>query len=229
LDETLREIGKIIIQESNLKENVKLVTKSLEKFTEKVKELTKTHPNLVKWVFIFFKFLMILGPLIAIIAQAVIGFAALAYVAGILGITVGALSVSIGMILAAFILVGIALYLWFTRWEDIVGGAKLLWQDLTTWVVSLWDGAINSVIERFDKVKQKFLDIKNMVGDKIKGVKDSVTGMFDFSSSISQDSSSTTDINVNLNSPRGVIKNANSKTTGKVPGLNIGMNMADAL
>lgn len=40
---------------------------------------------------------------------------------------------------------------------------------------------------------------------------------------------STTDVNVNLNAPEGVIDSVKSKTTGNTPGLNLGVNMAPAL
>ena len=42
-------------------------------------------------------------------------------------------------------------------------------------------------------------------------------------------SRSTTDVNVNLNAPRGVVASIKSKTSGAVAGLNVGVNMAEAL
>lgn len=41
--------------------------------------------------------------------------------------------------------------------------------------------------------------------------------------------SSTTDVNVNLNAPKGIVQSVKSKTTGKVSGLNVGINMAEAM
>lgn len=65
--------------------------------------------------------------------------------------------------------------------------------------------------------------------DKLSGLK-SIGEFFGFGDSdVSVSQKSRTDVNVNLNAPEGAVKSVKSTTTGKVAGLNVGVNMAKAL
>jgi len=54
-------------------------------------------------------------------------------------------------------------------------------------------------------------------------------GALDFVGKVFTSERSQTDVNVNLNAPKGAIQSVKSVTTGRISGLNVGVNMASAL
>lgn len=228
-DVALMEIGQVIIQETDLKNVVKQLTGWIERATEGVKKFVKLHPQATKWIVIFLKVLTILGPIVMVIGQLIMAFAALQFVAMALGTTVGALVIPFLGIVAAIGLVLTAIYLWATRWEDIVGGAKLLWQDMGQFIKDIWDNAMSYVSGKIDAVIGKLRAMKDGVISSVKDFASPVTDLFNLNGSVDTFSSSRTDVNVNINSPKGVVRSMDSSTTGKVPNLNVGVNMGSAL
>ncbi len=99
----------------------------------------------------------------------------------------------------AFVLLGTAAYLWYRRWRDIVGGAKLLWGDLTSFFKSLasrWvalgsalvDGLVNGIKARFDSIRQTVGDLAGVVRERFSsllGIRSPSTVFMDFGANIS--------------------------------------------
>lgn len=228
-DVALMEIGKVIIEETNLKDLVKDLTGWIEKSTEGMKKFVKLHPEATKWIVIFLKILTFLGPVVLVIGQLIMAFAALQFAAMALGVTIGGLLIPILMFVAAVGLMITAIFLWATRWEDIVGGAKLLWRDMGQFVKDIWDNAMSYVSNKIDAVIGKLRSLKDSIVSSVKDFASPVTDLFNLGGSVDTFSSSRTDVNINLNSPKGVVKSMDSATTGKVPNLNVGVNMGAAL
>ena len=98
------------------------------------------------------------------------------------------------------------------------------------------DGVINSVTDLFnqfmafkDKIFGQLEEFKQRIVNFVSGISEKISAVFNISGDISAKNVSRTDVNVNLKAPEGVIKSTKAKTTGSIPGLNVGVNMTSAL
>jgi hypothetical protein len=80
-----------------------------------------------------------------------------------------------GVTVAAFALMGAAIYLWATGWRDIVGGAKALWQDLSQFIgsqVTRWRALGSALIDGLiGGLKARWESLKATIGELATSVK----------------------------------------------------------
>lgn len=84
----------------------------------------------------------------------------------------GIVTVSMLPVIATIGLVGAAAYLLYTRWDDICGGAKLLWEDLGNFFSKIGDkisGVFSSIAERFRPIREMISKYGPMLGMLIPG------------------------------------------------------------
>ena len=246
-----KELGDILVRELNLKEFIADLIVGINKFTKSVASFAKENPTIAKFLIILGLALAAMGPILVVVGQIVIGFAALSVAAGFLGTTMAAITFSFFAVASAIGLVIAAAVLLVTRWDDVVAGLKLAVQDLPGFFKFVIDSTFGLFGTSLQDVRGMVTDIIEatvnsinnaviMIADKIKAFKDRLTGFvsgvtsdiksfFGFSGDISTSSSSQTDVNVNLIAPEGTIESIKSRTTGSSPGLNVGVNMAEAL
>lgn len=144
-------------------------------------------------------------------------------------------------VLAALVLIPLALFLIIKNFGKI----KLFFQFLIEDIVELAGVIIRFLLKPvlffFNKISSAFgiifagiSKMKEKAGGALGKLGGSLSRLFEGEEIKVQaggelTSKSTTDVNVNLNAPKGVIASIKSKTTGAVAGLNVGVNMAEAL
>ena len=242
-----KELGDVLVKELDLKRFIADLIVGINKLTRSIGAFARANPTITKIIISFGLFLIVLGPIIAIVGQIIVGFGALALVAGLLGTTVAGLVLPFLGILAAIGLVITATVMLATRWDDVVAGFKLAIQDLPNFFKFIFDSVLNvfgtsiddigQMIDDFlDPIRLKVTDIIDgfmhrigRIGDILGNIKDAATGFFNFGGDISTSSSSKTDVNVKLIAPEGTVESIKSETTGRTPGVNVGVNMAAAL
>jgi len=86
-----------------------------------------------------------------------------------------------GVGVSAFLLLGTAAYLWITRWRDIIGGAKLLWTDLTTWLRGLaqrWLTVGAALVDGITQgIRNRWESLKSTIGEMAGSVKSTFTNL----------------------------------------------------
>ena len=155
----------------------------------------------------------------------------------------GALAGASLLTLGALLLIPLALFLIIKNFgkiklffkfliEDIKEFAGVIFKDLMKPVLSFF----NRVASAFGFTSDKIAKVKEQAGgafDNLPGSKESLSRLFEgeeikIRAGGELASKSTTDVNVNLNAPRGIIESVKSKTSGRVSGLNVAVNMAEA-
>lgn len=218
---TTSDLGTFLTEQFKLKDILADIITKVGDFRKRFKVFTENHPKLAKLIVILAGLLAILGPILLIIGQLIIAFAALQFALAFLGTTFAAISLPILAVLALMALMATSAVMVITNWEDMVGGFKLLMTDVSEYWSRTWDTMINKVKSFILDIRIKFQEIKN----SFKEFKDGALDVLSFGGSFDIFGSSKTDINVNLNAPKGAISSVQSTSSGKGPNMNIGLNM----
>lgn len=210
---TLKSIGDVMVKQFSLKDVLAKVIVKMNAMAQAIVRFAKEHPSITKFILVFIGLLAVLGPVIIVVAQLASGFAIVALAAGTFGIalspillTIGAIILVVGLAVAAFILL------------------KDNWKEISNVV----GGTIHHMILNFEAFLAKIVQIKDEIATFGGEVFDKIAGFFGFGGDVDVTQQSRTDVNVNLKAPEGAIQSVKSQTTGKVSGLNVGVNMATA-
>ena len=181
---------------------------------------------------LIFKFVGLRGVLVAI--KFILPGLALV----IKGVTLafGALASVSLLTLGALVLIPLALFLIVKNFGKIKQFFKSLIEDIKELVGVIVSFFSSKFFAAFKLVLAGISNIKEQAGralDKLPEVGGSLLRLLEDEEVKIQaggelTSKSTTDVNVNLNAPRGIIESVKSSTTGSVAGLNVGVNMAEA-
>ncbi len=221
----LAEIGDVLVKELDLKQLLINTVKLIERLTKAFVTFTKNNPRLTKLLLIIVGIVAAIGPLILIIGQLVLVFGALSIAAGFLGTTTLAMVAPILAVVAAVGLLITAGVMLLANWDGVVGGFKLLVDDVAEYWGRKWDTMINKIKSFVLDIRIAFSDIKRTIEEIINDPFGSLKELAFGSGQIDFNSNSTTDINVNMSAPKGVIDSVSSVTSGKPTGLNVGVNM----
>jgi hypothetical protein len=129
---------------------------------------------------------------------------------GAIGLSIAGIAAAVALITAPMI--GVSMIV-----AGIVALAAVFyvkWDAIFTW----FSGKAQWISDKFEALKGYASMIPGFGGD----------GAVDVNHTGDLNQNSTTDINVNLAAPQGVVKSAVMKTKGRVAGLNTGLNMAEA-
>jgi tape measure domain-containing protein len=221
--------GDIIVDVFGLTDGIAGLNEFFTELRGKIQAFAKESPTITKLVTIFVALLAALGPILFVVGQAVVVFGALTVIAGALGISFSAMVVPVLLAVAAAGLLIAAGVLIIQNWEGIKGGAKALWEDVSMFfsrmvdsVVQFGSAVVNSVLSPFREAKAAISELGAFAG--------SVFGFGDTEIKSEQtiNRTSQTDVNVNLRAPERAVESIKTKTSGKVPGLNVGINMMEA-
>lgn len=198
---------------------IKPLTVAVAKFftplVDGIGEIAKKNPALVQFA------------LTLTLATAAIGILSLA-VAG-LAVAFAFISAPVLLAMAAVTLLSAAGVLLVGRWEEIKGGAKALWEDVSMFfsmmidpVVNFGNAVVESVLSPFRQVRDLISTIGSSAG--------SLFGFGDTDLKAEQNINrrSQTDVNVILRAPERLIESIKTKTSGKMSGLSVGINMEAA-
>ena len=115
------------------------------------------------------------------------------------------------------------------NWEGIKGGAKLLWEDVSMFfsrmidsVVAFGQAVLTSVLSPFRQAKELITGFGSSIGSFLS------FGETELKAEQNINRQSQTDVNVNLRAPERTIESVKTSTSGKMPGLNVGVNMEAA-
>lgn len=106
--------------------------------------------------------------------------------------------------------------------------------NVTASMVEIVIGLLGKLFKLLLAVPQKLLgglglDVIQSLGGRISNLFGGEGGELDVTGSGTVEQKSKTDVNVNLNAPRGIIDSVKTKTSGSVSGLNVGVNMQEAV
>lgn len=222
----MAEIGDVLVKELDLKQLLIDTVKLIERLTKAFVKFTKTNPQLTKLLLIIVGIIAALGPLVVIIGQVVLIFGVLSIAAGFMGVTMWAAVAPILAVVGAVGLLATAGGMLLLNWDQVTEGFNSLIEN----VAEFWGLKIGFMI---NKIKSFILDIRIVFSDMkriMQGVMNdpfgSIKALAFGKDKLDFNSNSTTDINVNMNAPKGVIDSVKSVTSGKPSGLNVGVNMA---
>lgn len=222
-------VGDILVKNFKVKEVLDKAIVSIQNATSWVKKFSEEHPGITKIAIAFVSVLAIAGPLL--IAIGAIGVAAkvAAIGVGLLSSGFAVLTSPITLIIlaiGALIAAGVALY---QNWDTVKQMATEKFEQIK-----------NAILAPIEIAKQKLFGFADSVKSKFDGITDFFSDTFGFGDSnvnlnknteISGESlinnKSRTDVNVNLNAPKGVVKDTSQKTTGYA-NVNLGFNMVGA-
>lgn len=218
----LAALGDTIIEVSGLKDIMRSVIKLLDKFTAGFKKWADANPGMAKLVGILALVLMALGPILLVISQLVIGFAAMTIAAAILGTTVAALTLPILAVVAVVGLLATAAIMVVSQWDKMKAGARALARDIKGVFTDMIDNIKSGLTDWIKRLKEDIQGFKRFFGfgdaEITKAVK--------FSGDANMHQSSSTKIDIGIKAPAGAVELIKSVTTGHVSGLNLGVNMA---
>ena len=197
-------LGEVIIQQLNLKGVMTYLIGETSEFAKNIKGWAAAHPVLAKLATWFGVLVILIAPL---------AFAA----AGFLSI--------LGLMAAGAALLG-------TGVTALVGGFIAL---AAAFAAGYAFGTL--LVESFGAIKDAVVGTLKEISAQILRVQDSITGFvtgnvgkaLKFLGEVFVSEKSQTDVNVNVNAPRGAVRSVNSVTTGRVAGLNVGVAMREAL
>ena len=246
-----KELGDVLVKELNLKQFISGLIVGINKFTQSIAKFAKENPKITKFLITLAGILIVIGPILVIVGQMIIGFAALSIVAGFLGTTIAALGVKFLLMTGVIGLVVAAVVLLASRWDDVVAGFKLASEDFPAFfdkvldsvfqlfgtslgevrglITDLIETIVNSIDNAIQNILNKINSFKTKITNFVTNVSTDIKTFFDFGGDITTSNVSRTDVNVNLVAPRGTIESIKSKTNGMTPGLNVGVNMGEAL
>ena len=223
-----KEFGDILVKQFKLKEVVASLITKVNSLVQSLVKFSKENPKITKMVLIFGALLAAIGPVIVIGAQLASGFAVMALAAGSFGIalspiliTLGAIALAVGVAVAAFVFLE-------ENWTTIGGTINQMvinvqetWKGLSMTI----GGTIHHMGLIIDGIVSKIAGFKDEIADFATGKVAEIAEFFGFGGDVDVSQKSRTDINVNLRSPEGAVESVKSKTTGKVSGQNVGVNM----
>jgi len=218
--------GDIIVDVFGLKDGISGLNEFFGQLREKIRAFAKESPLLTKIIAIFVAIIAVMGPVIFIVGQAVIAFGALTLIAGALGISFTAMAIPILLAVAAVGLLITAGVLIAKNWEGIKGGAKALWEDVSMFFSRMIESVVDfgkTVVDNALSPIRSLMDLGASVGSFFG------FGETELNATQTTTQRSQADVNVNLRAPEGVIESIKSRTSGKVAGLNMGINMGGAL
>ncbi len=247
--------GDIIVDVFGLKEGIAGLNEFFGTLRERIQAFSKESPGITKLVAVFVGLVAILGPILFIVGQAVVVFGALALIAGALGISFAAMVIPVLLAVAAAGLLVAAGVLIMQNWEGIKGGAQALWEDVSMFfsrmidsVVAFGEAVLDSVLSPFRQAKELISGFGSSIGSlfgfgdteirvlmpeltpipEIKLVAPDMANIPELEARQSVTRQSQTDVNVNLRAPERTIESIKTRTSGKLPGLNVGVNMEAA-
>jgi len=170
--------------------------------TSLTEKFTALSPTFQKIILVVLAVVAVLGPLLLIVGAIITAMPIIT--AGLAGLATAFLFLvsPVGLLLAAWAALGFALFKIKENWASIV---------------SFISGSFESVVSKLSAVKEFFgFDGGDVnINKKMESI---VTG----------GQQSRTDVNLNIRSPQGAVESVSSRTTGKVSGLNVGLNMSTA-
>jgi hypothetical protein len=218
------EIGKVQF------EIIRPMINGLKSLTQRFANAT---PGVKRFVAMGLLVVAALGPIIIGVGGLVTAFGALTFAAGALGTTIGAILAPILLIpatIAAAVVAGTWLY---NNFESVREGAKAVIgmifkmvdaiKQLRQVSIDAVKGGIEKVVNTFSKVRGLVTGGTEKIGQFFTGEPERIKP-----GQLNTSQSSRTDVNVNLRAPQGAVESVKSRTTGKVSGLNVGVNMAMA-
>jgi tape measure domain-containing protein len=194
------EIGAVLIKELQLNEAMASMTKWIDGASKAFQGWAKANPTLLKVG-------LALGILFAVLAPLALAFGAFLTFLGFLAAGAAAIGATVGGVLA----VGAAI--------AVVAAAGAV-------LVASWGQIKAAVTGAIGEISKKIL----MIQDAIVGFAGGSVGKaITFLGKVFVSERTQTDVNVNVNAPKGSIRSVNSVTTGRASGLNVGVNMAEQL
>ena len=151
-----------------------IVTKVAEFITELANKFSTLPKGVQVGIIAFSGLVAILGPLLMIIGQVMMGISAIAAVLSPLHVTIGAvvtvISVAvaaIGLIIASIKKWG-AIAEWFRElWSSVCESAKAIWENVSSTIISIANNFVNSVKTSWEKLKNAITNtmfaIKNFI------------------------------------------------------------------
>lgn len=151
-----------------------IITKVAEFVTELANKFSTLPKGVQVGIIAFAGLVAILGPLLMIIGQVMMGISAIAAVLSPLHVTIGAvvtvISVAvaaIGLIIAAIKNWG-AIAEWFRElWSSVCESAKAIWENVSSTIISIANNFVNSVKTSWEKLKNAITNtmfaIKNFI------------------------------------------------------------------
>lgn len=208
-------IGDVLVKELDLKKRLAELADTVIRVVKGFENFAKANPSLVKLGLIAAGATVVLGPLL--IAASTLGFTlvALAPIAAVLGVGVGALVggfLAVGAAIAGVVAFGVVL---MNNWQQILVFQDQLVADIKAGFQSMVDDAKSVAAQ----VASFFTT--GAVGNVLKfagGVLDVVGG-----------AKSQTAIDLNISAPRGVVRETKTRTTGDSSGVDFQLNMQEGL
>ena len=198
MSQTMMVIGDVLIKHLDIKGLLDKFGAGLESLKVTVLSFTENNPGLTKALLIFIGIFAILGPILILVGSIMAGWAGLAAMATAIGIGVGALVATIGLIAVVIAGVVAAIVILIMYWDDFTYGFKTSWG----WIKD----AIKTAGDFYGGFIKKGLEMIGVVD---------------------ANSTNNTNIDVNLAGPKGSVEGVSSSSTGS-PNINIGVNMAGA-
>lgn len=200
ISQSMTAVGEILIKDFDIKGMLITINEKLEWFLNNIKRIAEENPKLVKFGLIIGAFLVVLGPLVAIMGTAVAAFGALAAFAATAGVGIGTLVAIIGIVPIAIAAIVAGLAALYVYWDDVVGFMTSSWQTL---------------VDKFNNAES--ISVFGLIRSGLE-----LTGVID------TNNTSNSTVDVNLNAPKGVVGDVKSSTTGGT-NLNVGTNLAGAM
>lgn len=243
-------IGDILVSNFKVKEILDSAIASIQSATEWVSKFSQEHPTITKVALAFGAVLAAIGPVL--IALGTLGIMASVASIGLGAISAGlaVLFSPITLIVAAIAgLVAAGIYL-YNNWEMVINKLSSLWSDFKNYMSEVFEGIKTTTSEKFEGIKdamlmpimmakEKILGFVTDVKSKFDGVKEFFSNTFGFGGTDSNldvtkrteltgealvNNKSRSDVNINLNAPKGVVKDTSTKTSG-YSNVNLGFNM----
>ncbi len=219
MDDLGEEIGKVQFE-------------ALLPFINVLKSLTSwlqdLSPTTKKFIGILILLIVAIAPVLLIISQVITALGALTIVAGAFGVTVGAIALPVLAIIGVLALLVAAVIMVASNWDDMVGGAIMLWNDFVSLIVK---GAIfiANAIKDFILAPMKLVGkMWALIGvDQVSKAVDAIDQKLTIGGDINTKSKSQTDVNINLRGQPGAVQSSGVKTTGDRT-ANIGFNTIEA-
>jgi len=225
---TAAAIGEVVNETFGLNKGMESLSNKLSTLPEKIKAFAAANPMITKTIIIVTGLIAVLAPLAIVVGTVAFAVSGLAIAFGFLSLPVLLVIAAVGLLITA----GVMLY---KNWEGVVGGAKLLWEDFSSFMIdglkNIYNGFIDFLIYPM-KMAAKAMSALGMDGFENKLIEFEKKISFDVGDKklgIDANSNMKTqaDVNINLNAPKGVVNSA--KAVSKGSPMNLGLNMAPSL
>jgi hypothetical protein len=239
-DDLRENIGKVLL------DLLSPLIASLRGMVEWMKNLSPTTTKVIAGIVILAAvlgpLLIVIGSLIAIKAALIATFvgigAAITFATGPIGLAIIAVS--------ALVAAAIWLYNEFKPVRDIVGLLTMAfagWWEILKLVFSGLQaiaapvlGAVTDAFSALSDALSGTLEIVSGIYESVVGIMSAMKGAVqmaaeetaayvEFGGNIQTAAATTTDINVNLRAPKGAVESVKTRTNGRAPGMNVGVNM----